>query len=144
MSYRGFLGIYYFLDSEYRRHGRLSITSFQRGDHGTFLTFCTAFHIFPMYTWRSSLMLRQRFSFCGIYFVLCQSLLSVSRVRHLRRQSAISLSMQTLFHEVSEHHMTYVVTESTGTVRSLHRARQYLILICMLQRWFLTRHLAVG
>jgi len=37
MSYRGFLAIFYFLDSEYRLHGRLSTASFLRGDHGTFI-----------------------------------------------------------------------------------------------------------
>jgi len=52
--------------------------------------------------------------------------------------------MQTLFHAVSERHMSYVLAEATGNIRSFNHARQYLSLIYMLQRWFLTRHLAIG
>jgi len=66
---------------------------------------------------------------------------SASRIRHIRQQSAITRSMQSLLRRVSERHVIFVVAESTTRPSSARHALQYLHLLYLLQRWFLTRHL---
>ncbi len=70
--------------------------------------------------------------------------LTAGRVRHLRRQSAVSNLMQSLFCQINDRYLTYIVSESTGSIhdqRFLNRLDQ---LRQQIQRWFASRHQLVS
>ena len=75
--------------------------------------------------------------------VLISSYLFViaARLRYLRHQAFLTRSMIGLFRIISECHIAVVVSEFTGSPRSARHVRQLHHLICLLQRWFCTRHL---
>jgi hypothetical protein len=61
---------------------------------------------------------------------------SASRIRYLRQQAMVYRSLHALFRRVSDRHVAIVVTEFTGSRRSIRHAAQFLYLIQVLQRWF--------
>jgi hypothetical protein len=67
---------------------------------------------------------------------VCFLFISVSRIRYLRQQAMVYRSLHALFRRVSDRHVAIVVTEFTGSQRSIRHAAQYLHLIQTLQRWF--------
>ncbi len=76
------------------------------------------------------------YSFCSVRY-----LISAVRLRHLRQQAVITRSMLDLFRRVSERHVDIIVAEFTGSQCTDRHVRQFLHLIHLLQRWFMTRHL---
>jgi hypothetical protein len=77
----------------------------------------------------------------SVLSLISSYMFSASRIRYLRQQASVVRSMHALFRRVSERHVAIVVTEYTGSHRSIRRVSQFLYLIHVIQRWFCAYHL---
>jgi hypothetical protein len=153
MSYSYYQAVFHYLSSEHYRLGRLSDASRLRGDFGIFCH-VDCLCIYSTYlSLRGSVLLPLRTLTDWLLLVLCYSLclstllrfashfISASRIRYLRQQAMVYRNLHALFRRVSDRHVAIVVTEFTGSRRSIRHTNQYLYLIQVLQRWFCNRYI---